>query len=60
VIAGELFISAKTTSVYVSNITGKLGVSSRGEAAAGAHKLRLFGASPAAWLSQPSRQPRGR
>ena len=41
-IAGELFISAKTASVHVSNILGKLGVTSRGEAAAMAHRLRLF------------------
>ncbi|MDF5752468.1 helix-turn-helix transcriptional regulator [Spongiactinospora sp. TRM90649] len=42
-LAGELFISVKTVSVHVSNILGKLGVSSRGEAAATAHRLRLFG-----------------
>jgi ATP/maltotriose-dependent transcriptional regulator MalT len=41
-IAGDLFISAKTASVHVSNILGKLGVSSRGEAAAKAHHLHLF------------------
>jgi DNA-binding CsgD family transcriptional regulator len=41
-IAGELFISIKTASVHVSNILGKLGVASRGEAAAKAHSLRLF------------------
>ncbi|MGN6172581.1 MAG: LuxR C-terminal-related transcriptional regulator, partial [Streptosporangiaceae bacterium] len=41
-IAAELFISAKTASVHVSNILGKLRVSSRGEAAAAAHRLRLF------------------
>jgi DNA-binding NarL/FixJ family response regulator len=29
--------------VHVSNILGKLGVGSRGEAAARAHALRLFG-----------------
>jgi DNA-binding NarL/FixJ family response regulator len=32
-----LFISMKTASVHVSNIIAKLGVSSRGEAAAWAH-----------------------
>jgi ATP/maltotriose-dependent transcriptional regulator MalT len=40
-IAEELFISAKTASVHVSNILGKLNVASRGEAAATAHRLRL-------------------
>ncbi|WP_279340417.1 ATP-binding protein [Sphaerisporangium perillae] len=41
-IAGELFISAKTVSVHVSNILGKLGASTRGEAAAAAHRLALL------------------
>ncbi|WP_405805880.1 AAA family ATPase [Streptomyces sp. NBC_00210] len=41
-IAQELFISPKTASVHVSNILSKLGVSGRGEAAAMAHRLRLF------------------
>ncbi|MGR8008086.1 helix-turn-helix transcriptional regulator [Streptomyces hypolithicus] len=41
-IAGELYISPKTASVHVSNILAKLGVSGRGEAAAVAHRLRLF------------------
>ncbi|MFJ6936512.1 ATP-binding protein [Streptomyces sp. NPDC101132] len=41
-IAEELFISPKTASVHVSNILGKLGVTGRGEAAALAHRLRLF------------------
>jgi len=46
-IAAELFISAKTASVHVSNILAKLGVSSRGEAAATAHRLHLFDPEPA-------------
>jgi DNA-binding CsgD family transcriptional regulator len=41
-IAAELFISAKTASVHVSNILAKLGAASRGEAAAQAHDLGLF------------------
>jgi ATP/maltotriose-dependent transcriptional regulator MalT len=41
-IAAELFISPKTASVHVSNILGKLGAATRGEAAARAHTLRLF------------------
>jgi ATP/maltotriose-dependent transcriptional regulator MalT len=40
-IAEDLFISPKTASVHVSNIIGKLNVSSRGEAAALAHRLGL-------------------
>ncbi len=47
-IAGELFISAKTASVHVSNILSKLRVASRGEAAATAHRLRLFDSFPPA------------
>jgi DNA-binding CsgD family transcriptional regulator/tetratricopeptide (TPR) repeat protein len=45
-IASELFISVKTASVHVSNILGKLGVAGRGEAAAMAHRLRLFEVFP--------------
>jgi len=41
-IAAELFISAKTASVHVSNILAKFGVGSRGEAAARAYGSRLF------------------
>ena len=40
-IAEELFISRKTASVHVSNILGKLGVTTRGEAAALAHRRGL-------------------
>ena len=38
-IAAELFISAKTASVHVSNIMSKLGVANRVEAAALAYRL---------------------
>ena len=38
-----LFISTKTASVHVSNILAKLGVTGRGEAAAVAHRLGVFG-----------------
>ncbi|UYQ64576.1 helix-turn-helix transcriptional regulator [Streptomyces peucetius] len=41
-IAEQLYISPKTASVHVSNILAKMGVSGRGEAAALAHRLRLF------------------
>jgi len=41
-IAHDLFISAKTASVHVSNILAKLGVANRGEAAAVAHRQHLF------------------
>jgi DNA-binding CsgD family transcriptional regulator len=47
-IAAELFIAPKTASVHVSNILGKLGVASRGEAAAKAHASRLFDSGAAA------------
>jgi ATP/maltotriose-dependent transcriptional regulator MalT len=40
-IGAALFISTKTASVHVSNILAKLGVSSRGEAAAVAHRTGL-------------------
>jgi DNA-binding CsgD family transcriptional regulator/tetratricopeptide (TPR) repeat protein len=42
-IAGALFISPKTASVHVSNILAKLGVGSRVEAAAVAHRLGVTG-----------------
>ncbi|MCX4690843.1 LuxR C-terminal-related transcriptional regulator [Streptomyces sp. NBC_01408] len=57
-IAGELFISPKTASVHVSNILAKLGVSGRGEAAALAHRLRLF--APAAPVSRSPEAARPR
>jgi ATP/maltotriose-dependent transcriptional regulator MalT len=43
-IAERLFISAKTSGVHVSNILAKLQVASRTEAAAVAHRRRLFDA----------------
>ena len=42
-IAAALFISPKTASVHVSNILAKLGVDSRVEAAAVAHRLGVTG-----------------
>ncbi|MFJ2782300.1 MULTISPECIES: AAA family ATPase [unclassified Kitasatospora] len=45
-IAEVLYISPKTASVHVSNILGKLAVAGRGEAAALAHRLRLFPDEP--------------
>ena len=41
-IAVELFISPKTASVHVSRILGKLGVTSRVEAAATTYRLHLL------------------
>jgi len=58
-IAAELFISPKTASVHVSNILGKLGAASRGEAAAKAHTLRLFDlAAPASRAPAQDTGPR--
>ena len=42
-IASVLFIAPKTASVHVSNILAKLGVDSRIEAAAVAHRLGVTG-----------------
>ena len=42
-IGARLYITTKTVSVHVSNILAKLGVSSRTEAAAVAHRDRLLG-----------------
>ncbi len=42
-IAEALFITEKTAGHHVSNLLGKLGVASRGEAAALAHRAGLFG-----------------
>ncbi|MEU5577360.1 AAA family ATPase [Streptomyces huasconensis] len=51
-IAEELFISPKTASVHVSNILAKLSVTGRGEAAALAHRLRLFPSGDATTAGQ--------
>jgi DNA-binding NarL/FixJ family response regulator len=40
-IGEQLYITEKTASVHVSRILAKLGVASRGEAAAIAHRLGL-------------------
>jgi DNA-binding CsgD family transcriptional regulator len=45
-VGDALFISAKTASVHVSNILAKLGVASRVEAAAVAHRLGLLDQRP--------------
>jgi DNA-binding CsgD family transcriptional regulator/tetratricopeptide (TPR) repeat protein len=49
----ELFISTKTASVHVSNIIAKLGVASRGEAAAWAHAHGVLDEPPS--LGRPPR-----
>jgi DNA-binding CsgD family transcriptional regulator len=46
-IAARLFITPKTASLHVSHILAKLGVTTRGEAAAMAHRLGLDVAAPA-------------
>jgi len=45
-VGDALFISAKTASVHVSNILAKLGVASRVEAAAVAHRRGLLDQRP--------------
>ncbi|MGW7344809.1 helix-turn-helix transcriptional regulator [Streptomyces sp. NPDC054854] len=59
-IAEELFISPKTASVHVSNILAKLGVAGRGEAAALAHRLRLFTPVAPPTPPTPAGMPAGR
>jgi DNA-binding CsgD family transcriptional regulator len=54
-VADALFISAKTASVHVSNILAKLGVASRVEAAAVAHRLGLPDGRPGPVPRPPSR-----
>ena len=56
-IADALFISRKTASVHVSNILGKLGASSRVEAAAIAHRLGLAADAPLPPESDPAHRP---
>jgi DNA-binding NarL/FixJ family response regulator len=55
-VAGQLFISAKTVSVHVSNIMAKLGAGSRGEAAAIAHRLRVLDDAEVAGAPELSRR----
>jgi DNA-binding NarL/FixJ family response regulator len=45
-IAAELFITSKTAGLHVSHILAKLSVTTRGEAAALAHRLGLAAAAP--------------
>lgn len=52
-IAETLFISPKTASVHVSSILAKLSVSTRGEAAALAHRPHLFAAAGRSLSSGP-------
>ncbi|MET9858730.1 AAA family ATPase [Streptomyces smyrnaeus] len=53
-IAEQLHIAPKTASVHVSNILAKLGVATRGEAAAMAFRLRLVGPSGLSAPGAPS------
>jgi DNA-binding CsgD family transcriptional regulator len=56
-IAERLFISPKTAGLHVSHVLAKLGVTTRGEAAALAHRLGLAAKVPAARSSDPDRIP---
>ena len=56
-IAARLFISPKTAGLHVSHVLAKLGVTTRGEAAALAHRLGLAAKVPAARSSDPDRMP---
>ena len=56
-IAAELFISAKTASVHVSNILSKLSVASRGEAAATAYQSAWPGLGPSPRPPRPDGAP---
>ena len=62
-IAAHLFITPKTAGLHVSHILAKLNVTTRGEAAALAHRLGLPAASTAAASTaaagQPDQQPDG-
>ena len=68
-IGASLFMAEKTASVHVSRILAKLGVHSRTQAAAVAHRLHLTPARPAdcatlsrwggGWLREPA-APRAR
>jgi DNA-binding CsgD family transcriptional regulator len=58
-IAERLFISARTSGVHVSNILGKLGVSSRIEAAAVARRLGLLPVPPSTTRSAGHAVPDG-
>ncbi|WP_350339640.1 helix-turn-helix transcriptional regulator [Actinotalea lenta] len=60
-IGERLFISLKTVSVHVSNVLAKLGVGSRTEAVAVAHRRGLLdAAAPASMGGAPARGPGGR
>jgi DNA-binding CsgD family transcriptional regulator/tetratricopeptide (TPR) repeat protein len=58
-IAAQLFITPKTSGLHVSHILAKLNVTTRGEAAALAHRLGLQAASTAGPDQVPGRPGRG-